>query len=53
MTTLAPSMNFRVDECGFVLVFCLGWLVERTVLDSDCHVGLCEGDSFILQESQV
>ena len=28
-------------------------LVERTVLDSGCLVGLCEGDPFLLQEIQV
>ena len=53
MTTLAPPMNFSMDGlafCWFSVGVCL---VEMTVLDSDCHVGLCEGDPFLLQGVQV
>ena len=53
MTTLAPSINSPVDGFGFLLVLCWVCLVEKTVLDSGCHVGLCEGDPFLLQEIQV
>ena len=53
MTALAPSINFHVDGFGFLQIFCWVCLVERTVLDSGCLVGLCEGDPFLLQEIQM
>ena len=53
MTTLAPSINFPADGFGFLLAFCWGFLVERTVLGSGCLEGLCEGDPFPLQGIQV
>ena len=53
MATLAPSMNFPVDGFDIFLVFCWVCLVERTVPGSGCHVGLCEGDPFLLQGIQV
>ena len=46
-------MNPPVDGFGFLLVFVGVCLVERTVLGSVCPVGLCEGDPFLLQETQV
>ena len=53
MTTLAPSVNFTVDEFGFCLLSVGVCLVERTVLVSGCLVGLSEGDPFPLQAIQV
>ena len=53
ITTAVPSMNFPVDGFGFLLVFCRGLLVEKTVLGSVCLVGLREGDPFLLQRIQV
>ena len=54
MTTLAPSINFPVDEFGFFFWFSLGaCFVEGTVLGSGCLVGLCVGDPFLLQGIQV
>ena len=29
MTTLAPSINFPVDEFGFLLVFCWGFPLSK------------------------
>ena len=53
LTTLAPSINFPMEEFDFLL-FCVGvCLVERTVMGSSCLVGLCEGDPFPLQEMQA
>ena len=43
MTTVACSMNFPVDGFGFLLIFCWGFLVERTVLGSHrCSSRRCE-----------
>ena len=53
MTTLAPSINFPVDEFGF---FCFSGgvcLFERAMLGTGYLVGLCEGDPFLLQGIQV
>ena len=40
MTTLAPSINFTVDGFGFCWFSGGVCLVERTVLGSECLVGL-------------
>ena len=53
MTTLAPSKNCTVDGFAFYWLSVGVCLVERTVLDSGCLVGLCEGDPFPLQGIQV
>ena len=47
MTTLAPSINFPVDWCGFLFGFAL--------LDELCYAVwvLCEADPFLLQEIQM
>ena len=49
MTTLAPSINFPVDQFGFLL----GYALLKELLSSGCLLGLCEGDPFPLQEIQV
>ena len=53
MTTLASSINFLwrgLAFCWFSVGVCL---LERNVLGIDCLVRLCEGDPFLLQETQV
>ena len=49
VTTLAPSMNFPVDGFGLLL----GYALLKELMGSDCLVGLCECDQFLLQGIQV
>ena len=53
ITALAPSVNFTVDGFGFFWFSVVVCLVEITVLGSDCLVGFCVGDPFLLQGIQV
>ena len=53
MTNLAPSIHSTVDGFAFCWLSVGVCLVGRTVLGSDCLVGLCEGDPFPLQGIQL
>ena len=49
MYDMTNSSCFYNPSYGKIWLFVWVCLVERTVLDSGCLVGLCEGDPFLLQ----